>query len=394
MTERVASLGYAALKKQTVATTAVTPDTYVPYYSQSLNTNNNLMTDMPVYGNKFDNFASLPGQRSHGGSITVMAEPDTAARWWDMLLTKGTTTGANPYTHPFTLASTDPNPYTLDVSYGSQVIRFIGVSASNITPTWQEDKMQYEIELSALSSFNGREVLSIVTTTVNLVSTNNDTTPTAGLVAGDLVSVVKIDGSTRLDTTIASITNGTTVVLGATAAAYAAGDMLVLRPATPSLSTKTPFLWSRTQLFFSDTAANALTASATVGNQTRVEKGSEFSVNHSFEDGEGSKRSGSFDPASLVRTTGGAALKIKKFFDTADEFKYWNALTKRACVIRAYSETGYEMRITFNNIKTMSDDTPTEAGGVIYHEVGYAPQFDTADGQGIDVKIINAVVTI
>jgi len=292
-----------------------------------------MMEDQPVYGAKYATFNLLRGVRSHGGMLTVMAEPDTASRWFDMLLNKSGTTGSDPYTHVYGLNATDPNSYTLDLSFGSQVVRYIGVQASRITPTFQENKMQFEIELSALASFHGREILTISTTTVNL-KTDYDANAPAGLVVGDLVSVVKIDGSSRLDTVIDSITDGDTVVLGASAASFAAGDMLVLRPATPSLSLKTPFVWPRTQFYFSDTAANALTASATVSNQTRLEVGSEFSIEHSFEDVEGSKRSGAFDPASLIRTVGRGTLKIKKFFDTADEFKYWNAVTKRSCIMR------------------------------------------------------------
>ncbi len=78
MAERNAAAGYMALGKQTLATTAVTPALYTPYYSQDLDTNFNMISDEPVYGNKFKRFQTLRGLRSHTGSLTVMAEPNTA----------------------------------------------------------------------------------------------------------------------------------------------------------------------------------------------------------------------------------------------------------------------------------------------------------------------------
>lgn len=390
MAEQLASKGYFALKKQTNPTTVSVPDVYVPYYKQSLITDPHVVEDSPVYGSKFQNMQILPGQRSHGGSVTVMAEPDTAARICDMLLTKGTTTGSNPYTHPFTLSTaTDPNFYTVDISLGSQVMRYIGVGASKLALGWQDDEMQFELDLNCLASFTGREIATVATTTLTLTTTY-DPIPNYGLVVGDLVRISKIDGSVTLDTTIASVNvDGITVTLGASAAAFAAGDMITLRPATASYVTKTPFLWPRTQFCFGATASAALSAT-----QTRLDKGTDLAVMHNFEDNEGSKRSGGFDPASLVRELGNYSFKIKRYFDTSDEVKYWNGLVKRAMVMRSYSETGYEFRVTFNNMRSKKPDLPTETGKVIFWEIEYAGQNDSSDGQGMDIKVINSVSTV
>lgn len=387
MSEQVASTGYIALKKQSTPLVAVTPDKYAPYYRQSLNTNINMIEDNPVYGNKFKDLLLLRGVRSHGGSLTVMAEPDTAGYWFDMLLTKTGTTGSDPYTHTFALSNaTNPNFYTLDISYGSQVVRFVGVGASRITPTYKDDEMQFEIDVSALSSFYGREIASVSTNTLTL-KTDYDPSPTTGLVVNDLVRIRKADGSV-VDTTVSSLT-ATTVTVASAGSGVANGDMIVLRPATPSLSIKTPFLWPRTEFRFGADASTALSAS-----QTRLEKGTEFVVIHSFEDDNGAMRSGGFDPAALIRTTGDVTFKIKKFFDTADDIKEWNSISKKAVVMRSFSESGYELRITANSIAPKTNDMPTETGAVIYHEIDYGTAFNQSDGQGMDVKIINAVSTI
>jgi hypothetical protein len=392
MSERNAAVGYVAIKKETVKGTAVTPTVYVPYYKQSMTTDFNVISDEPVVGNKFKRYQTLKGLRSHKGSITIMAEANSLGYFMDMLATKASTAGSDPYTHTFSASNTtDPHSYTMDISLGSQVIRFTGVEASKVVFGFSKEKMTATFDLSALGSFYGREITSVSTTTINFTTDGYDPSPTTGLVASDLISVVKIDGSSSLNTSISSITDSDTIVAGATAAAYSSGDMVVLRAATPSYNLLQPFLWPRTLFYFGATASAALSAT-----QIRLDSGSEITIMHEFDDDEGAKRSGSFDPASLVRTVYDAEFKLKKFFDTADEIKYWNAQSKRSCVMRAYtgSTNQYELRVTLNNILTKQDEIPTESAGVIYHEIKYSPNYDTSDSQGFDVKVLNAVSTI
>lgn len=388
--ERNAAVGYAAFGRETTKGVAVTPGVYVPYYSQSLFTDNHLIQDQPIYGNRFSTFQNLRGLRSHTGSITLMAEPNTSLYVHDMIAAKGTTSGGGPYTHPFGASNTqDPASYTVDLSFGSQVVRFFGLEASSLQYAWESQRMQFNLNVSALGSFYGREIASVSTDTVTL-KTDYDLAPTRGLVASDLVAIKKADGTLTTSFTVASITD-TTVTLNATAAAFAAGDMLVLRAATPSLSLLEPFLWGKTQFRFADTASAALSAT-----QTRLDEGTEITLTNEFEDEEGSKRSGGFDPASLVRTRYNIEANIKKFFDQPDEIKRWNALSKRAMVMRAFSGPAneYELRVTINNMATMTNETATESGGVIYYEITYSPAYDQTDGQAFDCKVINNLATL
>lgn len=392
MAEQASAKGYVALKVQTDATTPVTPDHYVPYYEQNMATDIGLIEDEPIYGIKQRVFQSLRGIRSHGGTVTTMAEPNTIAYFFDMLLTKGTTTGADPYTHPFTLSSTDPQYYTLDISYGSQVVRFTGVQAANWAPSFEDGKMQATWDLSALKSFYGREIASVSGAgpyTVTL-TTDYDASPTDGLVVGDLISFKSPDGTTDVSATVASIVDGTQFTT-ATNPTLSAGDYVVLRAATPSFALLTPFLWGKTEFRFGATAAAALTAT-----QTRLDEGTELSIEHAFEEPEGTKRSGSFDPASLVRTTGHGSFQIKKFFDEPEEIKHWNALSKKAVVMRSFSGANneHELRVTFNDIRAMTDETASESGGVNYHEIEYSINYDQTDGQGMGVTVINGLANL
>lgn len=397
MSERNASTGYAAIKKESSVGVAVTPNVYTPYYKQKIATDFHIMEDTPVAGNRFKIFQHLRGSRSHGGSITVMAEPDTAGYWLDMFLNKSGTTGSNPYTHTFGLSNdTMPNSYTLDISLGSQVVRFFGVQASNFKIAWEDEKMQFELDVAALKSFYGREIASVSGSgpyTVTL-KTDYDASPTDGLVVGDLIQFQLANGTT-VNATVASIPGGTTFTCS-TNPTVSAGDMVVLRPATPSLSVKRPFLWGLTQFFFAADLATAVTNSATASNQTRLEPGTDLELMYEFEDDEGSKRSGGFDPASLIRTVGDYKLKIKQFFDTASDIKTWNALTKRAMVMRSYSGSTnqYELQVKLNNLTMLTLPPETESGSTIYSEQEFGGNYDTSDGKGMEVVAINSVSTI
>lgn len=386
MAERNAALGYLALGKETTKGTAVTPTTYLPYYDQNMVTDENVISDKPIFGNKFRTFQALEGHRTHKGTITAYGEPNTIGYWLDMLLTKTSTTGAGPYIHVFGLSSTtDPNSYTMDISLVSQVVRFFGVQASKIDFNYQGDELQPKITVSALGSFYGAEIASIATTVLTLATTH-DPSPTNGLVVGDLVAVKKVDGSLTTNFTIAALT-ATTVTLNATAAAFAAGDMLVLRPATPSFTLLPLFIWPNNQFCFGSSASVALNAT-----QTRLEPGSGIVLNHDFKSDDGENRSGAFDPASLIRMVGDANFKLTKYFDNPDDVKLWLSLAKNACVNRQYSSgTTYELRTTLNNLRLAKNPIQTKFDEVIYQQEEYITQYDTSDAQGMGVTLINGV---
>jgi hypothetical protein len=388
----LSNLGYVALKKQTNPTTVVTPDTYAPAYDETLTTNLNLDQDNPILGLKNARMQSLQGQRDHGGDLTCLAEPNTGAQFYDMLLTRGSVTGTNPYTWPFTSSSTDPNSYTVDISTGNMVARFWGVQASKMTPGWDKNKMTRKMAVSALGSFLGREIASISTTTLTLTTTY-DPSPTTGLVVGDLVAIWKASDGSFNSFTVSSLT-ATTVVLNATAASFAAGDMLVLRPAAVSLPAllANAFTWGRTQFCLGATASAALSAT-----HTPMEAGSSWEVMHGFKDDKGEKRSGSNDPAALLRTETDISVKTMEIFAGPNRIKDFLAIRKTAMVIRCFAGAGniYEERITLNNLKMKSggDKPKLKVGNHEYYEIDWVPDYDTSDAQSWDVKMINAIAS-
>jgi hypothetical protein len=388
--EHIAPKGYFALKKQTNESTVATPDTYGILYKESFSTDAHIDEDTPVFGQKFRRLQSLPGQRSHGGEVSVLGEPQTASLLADNLLTKSSTSGSNPYTHSFGASNaTDPNYYTYDFSDGEHVFRFWGVSLTSLAPEWDGNKLKFKAKGSARGSFHGRRVASIASQIITLQSDNYDAAPTVGLVVGDLVRV-RLAAGTTVDLVVSSFT-ATTVTVTGTVTGVAAGDFLHLRPATVALDFKTAFLFARTEYRLSTVdAATALSAT-----HTPMEKASGWEVSHKLANDDGEMRSGSFDPAALVRMTVDGSLKLKKAFDSKAELASFAANSKLAVVIRYFSEAGYEFRLTFNDMRFKTSPKPLmETESICYSDMDLIPNFSTTDTQALDIKVINARPTV
>lgn len=392
MSERNQAAGYLAIGKQTAPNTPVVPTILTPFYKQSLATNPTLIEDKPVYGSKFEIFQQLQGTRSHKGGVTVMAEPFTAMYWLDQIMTLQSTSGSSPsVTRVYGFSNTtDPGFYTYDFNFVSQVVRFWGVGASKLAMPFSNEEMQFDLSVAGLGSFYGREVASIAGQVITF-TTSYDPAPTTGLVVGDLVAVKSLDGTRNLNNlVIGSLTNTTVTVTGTITSAQA-GDMFVLRP-NPALTllTQTPFLWPTTQYKYSTSnLASALSAA-----QTRLEMGTTFDITHKFESDDGSKRSGGYDPASLIRTTGMYDFKTKQYFDNADQFKIWHAVAKQAAAMQASSGPNGLLQAGMNSFKIKKLGMPTSFGTTIYQDLEYGPQFDQVDGAGLTMTLVNGSATM
>lgn len=403
MAERLGNLGYFGVIKEVTKGTPLTPTAFVPIYDESLDTDGGFIDQAPIYGNKAKVYNTVPGQRTHKGEVTILAEPNTAAMIANALLTKSSTTGAGPYTHTFGLdPNTNPQSLTVDVNLGNVVKRYWGVEASKLSPSWNKNELQLKVALSALGSFRSRDIATAVTTTLTLADPKGiyNGAPNKGLVVGDLVRIYKSSTGATLDTTIATVNaDGITVTLGASAAAFAAGDTIQLRPATPSFTLLDSFLWARTRFYFAPNATAALALAATA--HTPVEQGSEFEVVHTFNDDGGEDRSGSFDPASLIRKTGDANLKVKKYFDTTEDLQNFQNLAQTACVIRHGAGTfvagvnQYEFQVILYNLKTDGKIAPgIKADNVEYSELDYHINYSQGDSKSFQLVFINNLATI
>ena len=111
-TERLSNIGYFGLIKEVTPGTPLVPTDFIPLYDENISTMGNFVDITPAYGSRFATYQTLPGQRSYKGDITCMAEANTAARLFDALLTKGTSTNAaGVYTYPYIIYQSDAGIY-------------------------------------------------------------------------------------------------------------------------------------------------------------------------------------------------------------------------------------------------------------------------------------------
>lgn len=391
MSEHNFSEGFALIGLETTPGTAVKPTVQTPVYDYNMAMDPGLISDAPATGLNFARLQMLQGVRKHSGTLTVMCEPNTLNYWLAIFGAISSPTGSGPYVRTLTHGNTAPQSATLDVSLGSQIERWIGVEAGKLTFSWNGEKLELSVDLVARKSFLGREIASISTTTV-VLKTDYDPNPSDGLVATDTVWVAKADGSvTPLSTTVSSITNGTTVVLGASAAAFAAGDMLLLRPVTPALATLTPFVWGNTRFYFGSDLTAALAAS-----HTPLEPGTQLVLTHDFADKQGSPRSGSFDPQGLPRVTYDVDFKGKKFFDTSADIRTFNSRASQAVVMRAFtgSTNQYELKVALNASKISARSTPGKSQQVIYSDLTFMQGYNQSDGTAFTVTNNSAIASL
>lgn len=390
--ERLGNLGYFAQATQPDKNTVSIPSFFTPLYDESLTTNANLQKQQPAAGSPFATRDVLRGQRDHQGDITVPAEPNTSFHMYDNLLSRISNSGAGPYTQVFGYSATvDPKYKTYDIYKGGGVVhRFWGVRSSGVSETYDNNERQLKSTVSALGSFTSRTIKTVSTNTITL-DTKYESNPNKGLVATDLVQLFKESTGATLYTTVTTVNaDGITVVLGASAAAFAAGDIIQLRPSTISFNLLDTMLWSRTHFFKADTVANAMSAT-----QVRVEQGSTYEIMHPFEDDGGSKRSGSADPAALPYLAGDASLSVKKFFDTQEEVQDWTDLTKSAFVVRHYSGDAnqYEERAAFYSLTTDTPLANIKPGAINYATLTYLPS-TAADGNDVKVTVIHGMSSL
>jgi hypothetical protein len=388
--------GYIAFVTETSPGVAGTPTVFGLLDDETITTSYNLEDQEPIFGNPAQTFQVVPGLRDHKGDFTLIAEPNTAAQVVDMLLTRGSVTGSGPYTWPFTLSSTTlPKSKTVDISTGNVVKRFVGVQASKIALSQSKNQLMLKVSVSALGSFQGGVLASAPTgsgTYTVVFDTTYDTNPTSKLVTGDLIRFYHTTDGTTIDATVASITDAKTITTSTNVSAMAQGDIMHLRPQTPSFTLLSPFLWSNTQFCFGATAAAALSAA-----QTRLEQSSTWEVDYGFESDSGSQRSGSADPASLVRMLAKPSLNIKKFFDTPDDVINFNQLNKTACVVRHFAYSGgqtYELRVTFNHLVTADPMPKIKSKAINYSDIKYSTQYDISDSAMFSMTILNGSASL
>ncbi len=396
MSEILFNKGYVGLAIEPAPGTATTPTDYLQAYDFNIKTKRNFNKMAPAAGNVYGVQNVVPGLRDHTGDATFVFEANTAEKIFAMMLAMSGKTGSNPYTSTGTLSASTPKTYTIDVASGTNTVqRYYGCQVEKITLERTENELKLKPTISALGSFQGREIASVTGAspyTINF-KTDYDPSPTTGLAVGDLLRTYAASGGTTIDCTVASIVSATAITTTTNVSANVSGDFVYLRPASPSFNMlPQPALWSNTHVYFAATAAAALSAS-----ETHVEEGSTWEISYPFKDVKGEHRSGSQDPAALLRKPAEVSLTIKKYYDTPGDVENYNNMAKTACQFRHYFYSNgnvYEVRITFNNLTTDDPLPQYKAGEINYSEIKYIAKQDVIDGQAFSVTFINANPTL
>jgi len=174
--EKLSNLGYCALEVEATKGTAVQPSIFVPLYSESVVTNLNLDEDKPMRGIRDEIYDHIKGIKDHQGEIEILAEPITAAHFFNMLLKKDDADGSDPYTHAYSLdvSSTQPKSYTLELLKGDIPFRYFGVEAKSIKPTFSDNVMHLNVSLVARGQFSVARIKSASGTALELTTEHSD----------------------------------------------------------------------------------------------------------------------------------------------------------------------------------------------------------------------------
>ena len=393
MTNYISDTSYLALKVETTDGTAVKPDTFVPFVSESVKTNLNITADRRFKGNNWKSDDVLKGIRTHEGDIVVMGDVETLAHMFNMLYLKDTTTGdATGYTHPFEPGS--PKSYTIEFSKGNYAQRYFGVKADQLKIEFVDGKCQASLSIKAKGQFSIgtlKTALAGASTAIVLEHTY-DQRPTDGLAIGDVLSVLDNTGAWK-DVTITGITDTETVAFGSTSITADAGNTVILKPQTPSYTTiKEPLYLGCTLVGVGVDTTAADTAAATRATATPFYEFSLVLKNNLLD----APTFGSQDPLKLLPQTLEGELTVSQLFEDQEQRLNWLNMVKQALTLISTGSliaggTNYEkLTIKLHKIKTITNDEPLEVGQYIFDKQVFEVLYDASDAKSIEVDIINA----
>lgn len=379
---------YLAIKPEATVGTAVVPSIFVPLVSESIKTVVNQQADRRMKGVNWKATDLLRGLRSHEGDLVVLCDPDTLGHVLNMVMTKGSTTGTTPtFTHPFTVGT--PKTYTIEISKGSYVQRYFGVTADQVKFDFSDGKLQATISVKCMGQVS---IATLGVTTSGAVTTlvlddEYDIAPTRGLVAGDVLDCGGVA------CTITAITNDTTLAITSATVGKTAGQVMYLKPQSVTLATLSePLYFGNLLAGFGASASAAATASATRGASTALYDLSITIKNNVFSTN-GSTR---FDPVAILQGTKEAQIALKQLFTTAAQRQAWQDRIKQSIVfsflgkaIATDMSTQESFTLTFNNVKLITDDNEIKVGEYIMDDESFEALYDSGDAAAMSASLVN-----
>lgn len=397
----LADKSYLAIKPETVEGTAVRPTVFLPVESFDVKTDMAFAADRRMRGVRFKTNEISEGPRSHKGNFKVWGDPLTLGHVLNMTLLKGATTGnaTDGYTHPFTVD--DPKSYTIEAPKGPYAQRFFGVRAEELKFVFEEAKLKCEVTVEAMGQFSTAKLAAAVTGgsgVTLLLDQAYDLLPTRGLAVGDVLTLVKSDGTSE-DVTISALNaNGFTITIStAPTASYAIGDMAYLkRQSYTPTSIVDPLKFGDVLAGFGADAASALTASLTRTTATPI-----HSFMMDFKNNLLKAPTTNFrDTAVIKPQTQECQVEVKQLFTTPSQHAAWLAKAKQALVLRilgplinAATPTSYYLKLTFNRVKLMESDEPLTVGSYLMDDQKFEVCYDETEGQAMGAELVNLTAT-
>lgn len=373
---------YVAFKPETVAGTPVLPTIFAPIISADIKTVLDHKADERIRGVAWKSAEMLRGFRSHEGSIVLLGDVDMLAHVFNMLMTKGATTGdgTNGYTHPFTVG--DTKTYTVEVSKGAHVERYFGVRIDELKLAFNAGKLQLTLNVKALGQFSVAGVTGITGSVVTL-GEDYDLLPNKGLIIGDNINV----GGTICPITAVDVAGKTVTATGAPA--FVAGMTVALAPQTPAFTQAADPLHMGNMLVGFGADIATAQANLTVAASQKL---TDFSITlkNNLYVGQGSA---SIDPVVVAPRTREGQVTSKMLLETSAQRKALLARDAQAIAIKCVGKaigTGREtLVINFPRVIMTEDVNPITVGDFIVEEQTFDVLHDATTAKAMDVSVIN-----
>lgn len=381
---------YLAVKPEAQEGVAVIPTEFTPLVSESIKTNQNLIADRRFKGLDWKANDLLKGNRMHEGDISLMADADALAHFFNMFLLKGSTSGdaTDGYTHPFTVG--DADSYTIEIQKGIYAQRYFGVKANELRLEFNEGLLQLRAGVRAMGQFSVAKLGIALSTSVTtlVLGDEYDIAPNTGLVVGDVIVI----GTDELTLTSVNA-DGVTVGFTSTALSYSIGEPIYLKAQTPSYSgLQDPLCFGNMLVGIGVDESASTTAAGSKATATPIHDVAIVLRNNLLE----TPRSGSIDPVTLIPQTKEGEIQLKQLLENEDERGDFLAKTKQALTmiikgkhINPDFSTRELVTLKFHNVKMREHENPLNIGEYIMDEKTYEVLYDDSDAKAMTVDIIN-----
>jgi len=239
-----ANFGYLALKKETTAGSAVTPDTFVGLLSESIVPDYAITPVQTIAGDRERKVRSIPGRIEIDGDVEFYVEPKTIGHFLRSLFGAPTTqilTASVAFRHVFEVTD-DPKTYTMDVQPGDApwVHRFFGIHLKSLAFEPTDNLLKCTAGTSPRKAFINARVTEAVSSGTSL-----KVDQTSGLTTSDTILILqKEDGFTEVaEHTISAIPSETELTVNTISATIDEDDIVVIKRQSSSYDQDLEFTW-------------------------------------------------------------------------------------------------------------------------------------------------------